>query len=602
METPPAEVVKETAVPKEAEKPTFEQKAKALYKKHNLDEVHPRQEKVIGVAKALAEKYTVPEDFFDDELNLALTLGCGEKLESDLHPLHRQRIDSFFQRLVYPVVPEGVIDGPGLWGEGNAKGRPPIEGIMEYVEAHTDREEAERFLEENDEYIQRAKNVWRNKGRNLTVKAHVVSGGYRNFIEATQCMGFIRTPSKEEIDDQERDLTVTIVIPQGQESLDAKIVRHELYHIEDYGNYVRRGLQNAIFDGLDELHTEYKVGNFTATKDDSGKYWSHKQLWSHLVEVVGLDFNLLEDREKTAETIIRQFGTAGLVDFAMLASSDTGREVFFQTFNQEWQRAFQEMLLDREKLELRKAAKNGTINEAMINIGTDLERFKTYRTLGEGSFGYEYSIEEFLRYNQEYFSVRVVVTEPYDKRLPAKEAHRLAKQYFRVFAYSDLAWGREVDRDEQVLGLTKESPYKRTGDTLKADLTWKYENHGDKFNSEGEFASDYFKSLYCTVQYRIPNVEVVFSMANPVVRQDTLKPFFNLLDDALELCAEYDNYDATRIFIEGAYKYNLSWELREEAMNYIAAKGETLSYMVSLARENHTPKESINRGFFILEE
>lgn len=376
------------------DKPNFEQKAYALINKFGLRDGILQIDQVIGRAGEFIKQHDLPEAFTDDETNLSLILGCSQKLVESADSYHKARVKNLAKRLVSPSVQKGILDEEELWGSGSDRGGLDDDKVKEYVASKSDPEATSQFKEKYKSEIDRCKEAWKSKRYDLDVQVHIVDDLPGEFQKQTRSQAYILPPNREKLSDPNYRPTVELVMLKGHSAESTELIRHELYHIEDFFDSQRRGYQHGIFELLDEIHTEYTVGNYTPdnSRDPSktSGYQSAKRLWDKLSFLGDVDFNLIADRKRTLDTIVEKFGFEGLVDFALAYARSGGKVRTFETFYSNPERAVLAMLVNRDKLNLLKGYKTGQADIDVATIQEGVANLASYMTPTEESWSPSY--------------------------------------------------------------------------------------------------------------------------------------------------------------------------------------------------------------------
>lgn len=279
------------------ERKSFDQRARALYDKVGLAGTVPNLDVVIEDTRKFSEVHGLSDEFLDDETNLGLLLGCSQKLREATDHRYRRRIEDFEKRLVAPAVKTGALDAKELWGSEPERTELEKEEAKAYVASRTDQAATQAFIKTYSSQIARCQETWKAKGYDLDIQVHIVADDVTEFRRKLRAGGYVQVPEKEELPKAGGDATVELVLLQNYSAEKDNMIRHELYHVEDFWEFVRRGHQGSILESVDELHAEFAAGNYNEnhSQDPFGDstYFTLKEFWDKLSYVGDLDFNLL---------------------------------------------------------------------------------------------------------------------------------------------------------------------------------------------------------------------------------------------------------------------------------------------------------------------
>ncbi|MEK7061432.1 MAG: hypothetical protein AAB954_02120 [Patescibacteria group bacterium] len=577
---------------------TFEERSRVLVGKLGLTDGISNLDKVLETSKGIIEKYKIPESVYDDEVNLALILGCSQKLTEATDPMYLKRPESLIKRLVSPSIEKGIIDEEELWGQGPERAGLNEADIKEYVKSKIDIEATAQFIELHKESFNEARKRWKEKGFDLEIGVTIVGDDVYEFRQKTRSGGFINVPSKGELPKEGGPAKVEFVLLKGYSDKE-NFVRHELYHIEDYWGFIRRGYQESVLESLDELHTEYSAGNYNEdhSKDPFGdsSYFTLKQYWDKLSYVGDLDFNLIKDRSATIETIAKNFGLDGLVDFALKYAHGNGRSSIFETFYDYEDRPILDILVSKEKLNLRKLRVSGGSEDVMQEAMQSLDRLKKYTTPSkEGWYPKYKSVYELIP------SKEGKVWSADNIELTNDDAKQMLIAYARALALTELCYQGEIRGEEVLYNKTIEAlaqiPHHRTNPdfSIEGHVKKEYERNKEFANSDDELYQDIYNRLYIDLVSNMTGIDFVFSLQNPTIREQLLKPFFAELDLLAEYCVAATNPNFMKWFIDGLYGYKMTPELRDLSAQYLADNYSELKPIVEARRSVFDARKAVN--------
>lgn len=586
---------------------TFESRSDALISKLKLSDALPNKNKVIETSKTLVEKYKVPESFLDDDINLALVLGCGQKITESTDPLYRKRIENFIQRLVSPVAEEGVLDKDELWGVEPERGGLDESKIREYIESKVDPEATTQFLEKHKDEIDKAKEVWKTKGYDLSVNVKIVSDEIYEFRKKTRSAGFIIVPSEDELPKGGGVANIEFVLLKNYSDKD-NFASHEIYHVIDYWGMVRRGYQKGILEGLDELHTEHAVGNYRPdhSEDPFGdsNYFTLKEFWDTLSYNGDIDFNLLNDRTKLLNTIASEFGLDGLVDFTLMHAHGDGKATIFETFYKESQRPIMDMLIAREKIKIRRLGKSGNFGDALAGVPEALSNLKRFSVSTEDWLPKNRSIYELLPTKQgKVYAASPVPESNGGTQIPNELAKNTVSGYATAIAFTELCYTGEIKDNsalyEETLTALSEIPHQRSRPDFIAEkhINKEYERGKSYANNDNELYKDIYSTLYYNLVSEMPGIDFVFELQNPKLREQFLNPFIKELDLLAEYCIQTQNNDFMKWFVDGLYRYQMTSELRDVSVNYLENTYPELKPLVEAKKASYDARKAINFSF-----
>ena len=102
------------------------------------------------------------------------------------------------------------------------------------------------------------------------------------------------------------------------------------------------------------------------------------------------------------------------------------------------------------------------------------------------------------------------------------------------------------------------------------------------------------QSLYYDLVNDLDDVNLVFSLDNPQVRQLFLRAFFKELDTMAQFCIDYSDPQVREWFVQGFFKYNSNWEMRETSLDYLRTHFSDLKPIVNATQAKFDPRNAIN--------
>lgn len=586
----------------------FETRSRALIDKFELTGVIPNIEKVIKTSREIAERYKVPESFLDDEVNLSLLLGCGQKLTESTDPLYRKRIEGLSQRLVARSAEKGTLDIEELWGLEPERAGLNEEGRKEYIKSKADPQATAEFIENHSTSITKAKEIWKAKGYDLDVKVTIVSDDVYEFRKKTRAAGFITVPDKNELSSTGGPVKIEFVLLKGYSDNDS-VVKHEIYHIEDYWGFIRRGYQSTVLEGLDELHTENAVGNYKGdhSKDpfSNSCYFSLKTFWDKVSYNGDIDFNIIKDRQGAIETIAKNFGLDGLVDFTLMHAHGDGKFAIFETFYRDPERPIMDMLISKEKNNLRRSGGSKNLSDQGIEMVNFLRDFKRYcEPVADFWSPYYSSVYDLIPTKEgRVFSASPVEESGDSLDLPNESAKKAVLAYAKALAFAELYHRGEISNQpqlyEQIINTLGEIPHERTrpGYSVESDIRKEYERGKGYASSEDELYKDIYSHLYYRLVSDLSGIDFVFSLQNPTTREQMLKPFLNELDLLAKHTVETGNPNFMKWFVDGLYRYNMTSELRDISATYLIENYPELKPLTETKRTGFDARKISNFSF-----
>jgi hypothetical protein len=573
---------------------TFEEKSRALIDKLGLTDSISNLDKVIETSKIIIEKYKVPESFQNDEINLMLFLGCSQKLTENTDSRYLKRPENLIQRLVSPSIEKGIIDEAELWGLEPERGDLDEDKKNEYINSKADLKATSEFLETHKESLDKAKQIWKAKGYDLDIKVTIVSDDIYEFRHKTRSGGFINVPSKNELPKGGGQAEIKFVLLKGYSDGD-NFVKHELYHIEDYWGFVRRGYQESILESLDELHTEYSAGNYDEDHGSDSSYFTLKQFWNKLSYVGDLDFNLIKDRSATIQTIAKNFGLDGLVDFTLMYAHGDGRFSIFETFYDDEERPIIDMLISKEKIHLRKIHNSGNFDNTMLETIKTLDNLKKYMSPEKDHWYPKYkSVYELIP------SKEGKVYHANSGELKNEDAKEAVISYVRALAFAELFNRGEIQNGDilykNIIEALDKIPYHRSNldFSIEGHVKKEHDRNKEFTKDDNELYKDIYKGLYFNLVYNMKGVDFVFSLQNQTTRNQILKPFLAELDLLAKYCVDISNQDFKKWFIDGLYSHKMTSELRDVSAQYLADNYPELKPIIDMRKSTFDARKAVN--------
>lgn len=323
---------------------SLDQKASELYQEYGFENLSPAQETAIGFAGRYLEKHGVGVEFIEDRTNLAILLGVSELVTAEeVDPGRKKRLENLSFRLVHPFIEGEKLPAAEIWGTEKESGGLDLddEEVWEKIAEHTDPKATAKFRRQNDSQINSAIAHWQNDlGTELTVDVHILDMTVVEFAQEFRAGGLISVPD----DKTESSARVRIVLPASALDVNSSFVSHELYHLEDYGNYIRRGPFQKVLAWVDELHTEYEVRNYRQHNEGSGivmgQYVTAKNYWDRITANLDVDFDTLHNRKLLLDVYARKFGFSGLAEQSLFSESSSNTVEGYKTFILPWTTMF----------------------------------------------------------------------------------------------------------------------------------------------------------------------------------------------------------------------------------------------------------------------
>lgn len=578
-----------------------------LYDKFGLTGAVPNIEVVIEDTRKFCETHGLSDEFLDDEVNLGLLLGCSQKLREATDPRYRRRMEDFERRLIAPVVKNGVLDSKELWGSGSERAGLQKKEAKAYVVSKTDQIATQTFIEKYTPQIARCKGVWKEKGYDLDIQVHIVADDVMEFRRKLRAGGYVQVPEKEELPTGGGDAVIELVLLQNYSAEKDNMVRHELYHIEDYWGFIRRGYQGSILEGVDELHTEFAAGNYDEnhSKDpfSDSTYFTLKEFWDKLSYVGDLDFNLIADRNRLVEDVARNYGLDGLVDFSLMYAHEDGKSSIFETFYNDHERPIMDLLIAKEKLNLRRAIKNGQIDSVMADTAQVVIELGEHCTPADNYWSPKYiSVYDILPSKDgKVWSVKPA--KDGNNQLENDKAKKMVVGYTKALAYAELFYQGEIEGQEDVYRSVITSldsvPHRRSKVNFTPDLAV---SQGFEFSrpykdNDDECYKDIIQGMYFGLTLDMKGVDFVFSLQNPQTRGQILNPFLTEVGLLAKYCVESQRPEFIQWLVDGIYGYNSTPELREISVDYLINNFPVIAPVLEAKRGSFDSKKVSNFSF-----
>jgi len=532
-----------------------------------------KEQRVKRALEAVINWYKLPETFINDSVNLALLEGACEKILNSQDPLYKKRIKNFIKALASNESGKNrlPIDKDRIGVEGRGVLSP--EEQDRYLQSIKDENATEDFVLKYGEKIKKAIASWKQKGYDLEIETFVVNVDSSEFYSKTGGAAFVDVPSQTDLKLDSKN-KVTFALIKGK-SDNEKFVNHELYHVEDYFDFIRRGKDGFILESLDELHTEYMVRNYSNDTEITGGYHSIKDFWNKLSFVGDLDFNLLTDRKKLLEKVVEEFGKEGLISFCLIGAQPNGQKKLFETFINKNERAILEMLISKEKNNINNL--NNYSRNSLIDINSSLKELKDLLTPNEGDVLPEFkSIYDLIQSKNKNLFFR-------NELVSANKTKNLLSAYCKACAYLEKYYSNETTKDEELYKLILESinqiPFRKKNPYLSLnDEIIKKVNDSKKYNSfENDQALERVsKKLFFDLCYELGSIDFAFSLNNPDLKNNILNSFLIELDKIASYCINHENPNVKKWFIEGMGLYNLTFEILYISKQYLKNKFKEL--------------------------
>lgn len=563
------------------ERNIVEDRTRALVDKFELNESIPNLDKIIDTSKTLVEKYKIPESLLEDDINMALILGCSQKMNESTDEIYLRRVDNLLKRLVAPHVSREVIDSDSLWGEEPESGGLDEERVREYVQSKVDIEATNQFKEKYAGEVSKAKEVWKAKGYDLDINVSIVSDDIYEFRRKTRAGGFVNVPDQESLPVGGGPAKVDFVLLKGYSDGD-NFVRHEMFHIVDFWGFQRRGYQGSILENLDELYTEYSAKNYNEghSKDPhaDANYFVLKKFWDELSYTGDIDFNVISDREAAVDNIIRNFGFDGFVDFTLVSAHPAGRFSKFETFFADPNPVLIDMLISKSRIGLRRINNLGETSSKVEESLVLLNKLNSYIVPPADYWSPRYkSIYELIPTKEGMtFSASPDPENNNSIQLKNEDAKKAVNAYACALAYAEMYHGGEVaDRelyDKTVRALGEIAYHRKKPEfDIKKYIKDERSRMKDYVISEDELNQGIYEHLYQDLVNQMEGVDFAFSLRNPDTKSQILTPFFGDLDTLAQHCIETGNKKFINWFINGLYNFNMTTELRTASVEHLSS-------------------------------
>lgn len=598
-------------IPAPSENPNgidFEQRSRDFLAKHDLTSGILRINDVIKQSHDFLKQYQVPDSFIEDDINLALILGCSQKLVESTDSDYRSRVENFQKRIIASVIPEGLIDEENLWGKDSDRAGMNNEDTDRYIADKNDPDATREFLEKYTGELNKCKAVWKAKGYDLIIEPYIVNDETGQFQNKTKSRGFVHVPDRKKIIDPEYKPTLKIVLEKGGSAESSYMIRHELYHVEDYFDLYRRGYQSGIFELIDELHTEYTVVNYTEgqvndPEEMKGAYWSAKRFWDKLSFIEDLDFNLLGDRRQLLDTVITEYGVDGLIDFSLVYAHGGGKIRAFETFYNEPDRGVLAVILAGQKLKLRKAQVSGNIDSDITQIVQDIKTLAEYLTPNEGTSvtnNYIHIYDLVPNSHDKFWAARIINPETYSSQADNRILKELILSFTKGLAIAEVA--------SQGVSPLKERDYRLLIDSLagvpfhKREVNFtvegfikKRKQYSRETDQESLNKYAYFK-LFQDLSMDLTSVEITSHLQNQEVKGAILQKLFSQLDYIALQVVNTGNPDYLQEFIKGVFSFNQPIEIRNQACEHMRVKYPSLKPILEKAISNFDSRKYSSHG------
>jgi len=572
------------------------QRVNLLVHKYNLNGCLGDLNRVVEKSCEIIDKYQLTETFLENEINLVLLVGCSQKLTENQEPLYRQRVENFVDCLVQPLAAIGTNNIEQNWG-GSSSGTLNDGESVDYARKRIEPEMSEALRKKIAPNIEECVVVWGLRGYDLDIEVIVADENKYEFKKQTGGVGFINVPDDKEMSSTEGTKMVKIVLPKDN-VLEEDILAHELYHIRDRFDMVRRGYGGRIFESVDELHTEYSVGNYGSDderqENNMSSYFTLKEFWHKIVRSSTLNTEILVDRNELFTKMIKEFGFEGLVDFAMLSAHSSGNMAQFETMYKHSERALMAMMVAREKIQLRR---DGNID--FDELGKNLETIQKWLLPQEKSFRPHYG-NYFNLFPNVYSKERVYLNYGEEETsADFTEVKDVVLDYPKALAYFDLQATGELDKqdgDEKLTNLLGGVPYKREKLDYDPETEIKPYLSKDKEVDE-EDKLDGINDMYVNLFNNLEGVDFIFGLSNEQTRGQILWQFFGQLDQSIKYCLDSGNSKFMQTFVKGIYGYNTPWELREYVASYVKETYPQLAEFVDETRKKFVSKNIRNTAY-----
>jgi len=589
-------------------KSSLSEKAAEIYKKYDLEATLNRVQ-IIEHTQQFVEKYQVPESFWADETNLSLLLGCSEKMIGNADPIYKGRIERFSLWLVEPSVPKGLIDVDGIWGTEPSRAELPKEEAEKYVAERTNPTATDDFIQKHQPQMERCKQVWKTKkGIDLKFKVSIVEDDVGNFRTKLRSAGFIRTPDEDAKPGGESE--IEMVLLKGYSAERDDMVNHELYHVEDVGNFIRRGREGHILESLDELHTEHAVGNYTQNHEDGpsgSSYFTLKELWNRISFVGDIDFNLLSDRKAVVEAITSEFGLSGLVDFSLMFSHGDARFSIFDTFYGDYETVLMSTLVQKEKVAFQKEAHNRTVSPNLEDLHKQIGLLALRITPPETYYSKSYRnmYEMFPSADGPIFGYMPNPEEPRLDfgHLDVTETKQMYTSYAQAIALAEVYYHNpNIMSQAEYRGLLdslSQIPFNRKSidfhlPTYIENETKKNIDYGD---TPEEAKKEAFRHLFYDLLSEMSPSDISIQLENNQTRQLISRPFLNEIVVMASNVLGYNSEEFKTAFIRGFYSFRCNSDLRELALREVQDKFPQYAPTIEKFKQQFDVRKVANMSF-----
>jgi len=547
----------------------------------------------------IMEQYQIPEEFTDDDINMALIVGSAQKLVEIPNELYRQRVSGFIECLVEPIAASGTTKIRETWGSEHTGQLEDRKSVLEYASEHIDLQASSGFVEKFRPNLDRCVVIWSEQGYNLEVQVAVLDVSSVELKKMCGGAAFIMTPEDDEMTTKDGVKTVSVVIPKQMAEKNGDLIAHELFHIEDKFDMVRRGFGGRILESLDELFTEYSVGNYGLGDDREERclaYLGLKEFWCKLQATTGLDSSLLGDRQAFIETVIGNFGFEGFVDFAMMNAQSSGPATHYETLYKYSERAVLAMLVSRAKVDLRKGSEVDT--DAVVSIKQSISEIDAWTKPSPQQFSPRYRYFFDLLPNV-HSKGKVYVNDGVggQNTLINGESCSAVVDYATAIALLELKQQGEI---QDYATLIEELPEMIAGTgwhrakpdyRIEEDLQKEAVRFPDL--SEAEKTKELIRPLFISLVHDFKGIDFLFGLGNQATRQAVMVNFTRELDN-LATYVETLGEEAMSWFVRGIYGYNPPWELREFAHQHIGSQHPEYSPLLDKARLDFNQKKARN--------
>ncbi|MCA9375072.1 hypothetical protein KC622_01940 [Candidatus Dojkabacteria bacterium] len=581
----------------------FENKARQLIEKLQLGGSVPNIEGIISSAQELQQDYNIPEDFWEDEINLAIVLGCGQCMYGATYPFYKRRI----RRLVNVLLDNMGEDNSQRDLEVQDSRSSTSDSKWDYAVSKRDPIATQNFLSAYEQELREATDRCEQSGFRLNVQAAVIEDTVLEMKRNLGAIALIIVPDRSQGLHQGDNFEVKIVLLKELLDKNPGVIRHEIYHIADFASYVRRGRDNLILGSLDELHTEYSVGNYQPKDEREVKtpgfssYLRLKDFWDKFTLLTEIDFGVLEDRHRTIIEIVKTCGFDGLTKFVMMATEGQGTADFFETFYKESNAILLSMLVSMQKIRVLKGVRGGLSEEIASETIEKTHELAMYMTPMEGTYigRYRHLTDMIPTPGRRIFSARPL--KDGTTHLDDRQSKALINAYAELIAYLELDSEGVLSISnplrEKILDAVRAIPLERrvedrdTGDVIKKafESERKYsETDNDAYRKV--FGKAFF-SLYFSL---FEGNEFIFSLSDPALRDHVLSILKHKLHEYTLSCLEFNNSSFREAFIRSFYSSNVTPEVRIELIQYMKENFSALGPFIDMIESEYDPKSLRN--------